>query len=271
MYARFSSAITGLPVYRHGLYSWHRSVRYLGAAWPLTVEEALDVFIQVTDALAYAHAKDIIHRDIKPSNIIVSIDSDRVVKVVDFGIAKMLKKDKRNELTEDSEIIGTPYYMSPEQCQGDPLDARSDIYSTGCVLYQALSGRPPFAQRNPVKIILQHLNEKPKSFREAFPTLKVPQTLEAIILKCLEKRPSDRYQSASALCDDLVAMRVGRKPRGLSRVNVRVKDGKTVALMLASLAVGAGATWLLTRQSASPTRAPCRPSRSGSRQRGSAA
>lgn len=196
----------------------------------LSCDEALDVFIQVTEAIAYAHAKGIIHRDLKPANIIVSLEGERRVKVVDFGIAKMLRASQKvSQVTEVDEVVGTPYYMSPEQCQGDPLDARSDIYSLGCVLYEALSGRPPFTYRHPVKVILAHLKETPRQLQTSAGKSRRLSGLEQITLKCLEKKREHRYKSAADLLEHLICLREGRNP---VRLHIKRKHG---ALALGTL------------------------------------
>jgi serine/threonine protein kinase len=179
----------------------------------IPTERAIDLFHQICEAFNHAHAKGIVHRDIKPGNIIISKTEggNDYVKIVDFGIAKILPSagETMKQLTQTGELIGSPYYMSPEQCRGEELDARSDIYSLGCVMYEVLSGKTPFDGSNPVKIILQHLNGLPKPF-DSF--LSVGADLEEVIMTCLRKSPSDRYQSVHEIMIDLDRIRSGQKP-----------------------------------------------------------
>ncbi|HEY9772879.1 MAG TPA: protein kinase [Planktothrix sp.] len=177
----------------------------------LSEKRAIDITRQVCAALEHAHAKGIVHRDLKPSNIIVA--DDGTVKVVDFGIAKMMStRSKSSELTEADELTGSPFYMSPEQCACDELDARSDIYSLGCVLFEMVVGSPPFTNRNPVKVILSHITEHPRDICKAFSHVRVSPEYNTIVSKCLQKRTQDRYQSAAALRQDLELVGSGRKP-----------------------------------------------------------
>ena len=167
------------------------------------------------EAMAYAHRKSVIHRDIKPDNIILTrrSDSGDFVKLVDFGIAKVLPSEQKQtqNLTQTGEIFGSPLYMSPEQCMGNKVDARSDIYAFGCVMYEALTGSPPFAGDNPIRTILKHINEQPKPISKLPQDYKVPADLESVIMHCLEKDPADRYQNADELLKDLEAIRDGKR------------------------------------------------------------
>lgn len=173
------------------------------------------VMLQATAALGHAHERGVIHRDIKPSNILArEKDGNVEVKIIDFGIAKQQESSNgvlpAPTLTATGELIGTPQYMSPEQCQGFKLDARSDIYSLGCVLYQMLTGRPPFDGANFMAIMLGHMNEVPKEIRS---TDKVRQALGVIALRCLAKDRESRYQSMDALAEELNAALAGTNIR----------------------------------------------------------
>jgi len=165
----------------------------------VAVDRVIKIFIKVADALESAHQKGVLHRDMKSGNImLVDLDGHKdVVKVVDFGIAKLLPSSGKQQqnLTATGEIFGSPVYMSPEQCQGIPLDARSDIYSTGVVMYEALTGEPPLIGENIIDTMQLHVGSKPLPFGQIRPDLVVPPVLEAIILKALEKQPDDRFQS----------------------------------------------------------------------------
>ena len=164
---------------------------------PLSPSGAIGIFSQICSAVSYAHAQGILHRDLKPSNIILGKNHDGTdsATVVDFGIAKMLWNEDSGKTTSTGAILGSPLYMSPEQCRGDRLDARSDIYSLGCLMYEALTGSPPFRGENTVQLIYKHLNETPDFPADLF----IPQGLIDIILKCLKKDRSDRFQSADEL------------------------------------------------------------------------
>jgi serine/threonine protein kinase len=174
---------------------------------------ALNIFIEICDALHHAHDKGIIHRDLKPSNIILSKSEsgEESPRVVDFGIAKVISKTSGETvtgLTQMGDVFGTPTYMSPEQCQGDKLDARSDIYSLGCVMFETLSGAPPFTESNPFKLMTKHVSEK----APVLTTKGVSSGLAGVVAKCLEKEPEKRYQTVDELMKDLVAVRKGEKP-----------------------------------------------------------
>ena len=170
----------------------------------LPLARALGIFVQVADALSHAHRKNVIHRDLKPSNIMLC-RGDRgedVAKVVDFGIAKILQADsEKRGLTQTGEVFGSPPYMSPEQCAGWTLNNSSDIYSMGCLMFEALTGKPPFIGESMVETVFKHMNEPAP--RMVAGSEKFPEILEKIIAKTLEKDPLDRYQSMDQLRDDL--------------------------------------------------------------------
>ena len=170
----------------------------------LDPDEAARVTGAVLAGLDYAHEKGIVHRDIKPANVMVSRGG--AVKVMDFGIARALA-DTAATMTQTQAVLGTARYLSPEQAQGNPVDARSDLYSTGCLLYELLSGRTPF-QGDPVSLVYQHLGEPPKPPSTHQPDL--PEAYDAIALHSLAKTPEGRYQSAAEFRDDLMAARAGR-------------------------------------------------------------
>jgi eukaryotic-like serine/threonine-protein kinase len=158
----------------------------------ITLGQALEYTSQVLAALAYAHSRGVIHRDIKPSNVMIA--SHGVVKLLDFGLAASLSPADL-ELTQPGTLLGSPNYISPEQARGDHADARSDLYSTGAMLYEMVAGRPPFdAAGGAYAVIAAHLHEAPKSPADVNP--QVPRELAGIILKALAKRPADRFSSA---------------------------------------------------------------------------
>ncbi|MBX9669625.1 MAG: protein kinase [Candidatus Obscuribacterales bacterium] len=196
----------------------------LAAEGLLEVDRALAIFISVCSAISAAHEQGIVHRDLKPSNIMIVKDEtiqEEKVKVVDFGIARVVNADPKmaQSLTSTGEIFGSPLYMSPEQCKGEEVDSRSDIYSLGCVFYETLSGKPPFQGKNPIQTILKHLNEdEPESLVSK--KLGVSQALNNVLLKCLAKDPRDRYANVDELRRDLKYLRAGLEP------NVKVVRSK---------------------------------------------
>src|SRR3954449_3555350 len=167
---------------------------------PLDVDTALDVTARVLSALEYSHRGGIVHRDIKPANVMVTPNGD--VKVMDFGIARAMS-DASSAMTQTQAVIGTAQYLSPEQARGETVDARSDLYSTGCLLFELLTGRPPFIGDSPVSVAYQHVREAapiPSSFAS-----DVPDTLDRITLKALAKERDARYSSAAEFRADLEA------------------------------------------------------------------
>ena len=150
---------------------------------------------QILAALRDAHRNGVIHRDIKPHNVIV--DPEGVVKVTDFGIARA----GASQMTEEGAIIGTAQYLSPEQARGAPVDQTSDLYSTGVVLYELLTGNVPFTGETPVEIAMKHLSEVPEPPSDHRP--EVPDDLDLVVLRALAKEPVDRYASAAAMDADL--------------------------------------------------------------------
>ncbi|MBY0549867.1 MAG: serine/threonine protein kinase [Candidatus Obscuribacterales bacterium] len=165
---------------------------------------AIEIFKQALDGLEHAHKKGIIHRDIKPSNLVIMTDDDGtdLVKLVDFGIAKASPQEgskARQQLTQTGEIFGSPLYMSPEQCNGRSMDARSDIYSFGCLMYETLSGAPPLIGDTYINTVVKHLQEQPPPFSTTAPHAAIPPAVEAVIMKCLEKDPDKRYSTVAEL------------------------------------------------------------------------
>ena len=179
----------------------------------LPAHRAVPIFLQACQALAHSHSRGVIHRDIKPSNImlIAQPDDTEFLKIVDFGIAKLLKSEQSAQLTQDGEVLGSPLYMSPEQCLGQELDQRSDIFSLGCVMYTTLCGRDPFVGGNIMETMYLRTVERPKTFGEIRPDLSIITQLEKVVQKALLRHPVDRQQSMSEVYSELmfVAKRLG--------------------------------------------------------------
>lgn len=166
--------------------------------------KAVPLFIAVCQALAHAHKNGIVHRDLKPANIVLQKDDtgNEVIKLVDFGIAKpMVEQD--SDLTAAGSVMGTPSYMSPEQCLGRPLDGRSDIYSLGCVMYHILTGVRPLTGETALETLTKHISEQPRSFSEVAQAAMLPESLERCVFRALMKSPADRHQSVIELRDEL--------------------------------------------------------------------
>lgn len=170
---------------------------------PMPANQVRDIFTQVCGAVDHAHRCGVIHRDLKPGNImLMEVDGQKdFVKVVDFGIARFEEEAQR--LTRMGEVWGSPIYMSPEQCMGAQLDARSDIYSIGVVLYEALTGQVPHFGATYVDTMSKQIGEPARPLREVRPDLNIPEKLEAVVLKALNKESDKRYQTMAELRDDL--------------------------------------------------------------------
>jgi serine/threonine-protein kinase len=172
---------------------------------PLDVDTALDVTARVLSALEYSHRAGIVHRDIKPANVMVTPNGD--VKVMDFGIARAMS-DASSTMTQTQAVIGTAQYLSPEQARGETVDARSDLYSAGCLLYELLTGRPPFVADSPVAVAYQHVREEPQP--PSAHNAAVPVAVDRIVLHALAKDRETRYQTADEFRADIEAALAGR-------------------------------------------------------------
>jgi serine/threonine-protein kinase len=164
----------------------------------LLPERALEITDGVLRALDYSHRNGIVHRDIKPGNVMLTRSAE--VKVMDFGIARAVS-DAQATMTQTAQVIGTAQYLSPEQARGERVDARSDLYSTGCLLYELLTGRPPFTGDSPVAIAYQHVRENPIPPSRVDP--EIPVWADSIVLKAMAKDPAERYQSAAEMRTDI--------------------------------------------------------------------
>jgi serine/threonine-protein kinase len=191
----------------------------------LLPERALELTAGVLAALDYSHRHGIVHRDIKPANVMLTPTGE--VKVMDFGIARALASEGQT-MTATSAVMGTAQYLSPEQARGEVVDARSDLYSTGCLLYELLTGRPPFVGESPVSIAYQHVSEQPVPPSQLDPG--VPEPVDSIVMRALAKDANDRYQSAAEFRADVE----------------RAIAGAPVTAAVAPVAAGAAATMMMT-------------------------
>ena len=191
---------TGVPVpYIVMEYVDGRTVRdLLIEGHRLLPERSLEIISGVLRALEYSHQAGIVHRDIKPGNVMVTRNGD--IKVMDFGIARAMS-DAQATMTQTAQVIGTAQYLSPEQARGERVDSRSDLYSTGCLMYELLTGRPPFTGDSPVAIAYQHVRENPIPPSRLDPD--IPPWADAIVLKAMAKSPNDRYQTAAEMQADI--------------------------------------------------------------------
>ena len=174
---------------------------------PIEPRRAIEIIADACQALNYSHQKGIVHRDVKPANIMIS--KSGAVKVMDFGIARAVA-DAGHSLTQTETVIGTAQYLSPEQAHGEPVDARYDVYSLGCVLYEILTGEPPFVGDTPLAVVYQHVRKAPTppSARQA----GISPEVDAVVLKALAKKPEQRYQTAADMRTDLIRVHSGQAP-----------------------------------------------------------
>jgi serine/threonine-protein kinase len=176
---------------------------FLGSGKTLPPAQAAKIAQEIAEALGVAHAHGVIHRDIKPANVMITRDGK--VLVADFGIARLISGPETAPQT--SAVLGTASYLSPEQAQGQPVDARSDIYALGVVLYEMLAGRPPFTGDSPMAIAYKQVNATPPAPSSANP--EVPPELDAVVMRALSKNPANRYQTGQEFADDLERARTG--------------------------------------------------------------
>ena len=201
-----NGAVRSVPYIVMEYVEGHTVREFLGEGEAVPIPEAVEIVTGVLDALEYSHRAGIIHRDIKPGNIMLT--STGAVKVMDFGIARAVE-DSAATVTQTHAVVGTAQYLSPEQARGEVVDARSDLYSTGCLLYELLTGKPPFTGDSAVAIAYQHVREIPRP--PSAVAADVPESLDRVVLKALAKNRDDRYQDASHMRADLLAA-----ARGLS-------------------------------------------------------
>ncbi|MDT0274379.1 Stk1 family PASTA domain-containing Ser/Thr kinase [Blastococcus goldschmidtiae] len=172
----------------------------------LSPERAMTLAADISGALDFSHRNGIVHRDVKPGNVMITPQG--TVKVMDFGIARAVS-DSAATMTSTAAVIGTAQYLSPEQARGESVDARSDVYSLGCLLYELATGAPPFTGDSPVSVAYQHVREDPRLPSSINPA--VPAELDAILLKAMSKNPANRYQSAAEMRNDLLRALAGQR------------------------------------------------------------
>lgn len=206
----FGMTADGQPYFVMDLLNGTTLAKVLSNEGRLDARRALSIVKQVLEALSEAHKKGIVHRDIKPPNIVLveKEDTKEFVKLVDFSIAKMADNSTIDpvQLTVDGIICGSPAYMSPEQCRGSDVDGRSDIYSMGIVLFEALTGKRPFSAKDLVSLMYLHVNDEPPKLSDVEPNLQFPAVLEELISSTLEKDPAARPQSVEVLLAKLSAV-----------------------------------------------------------------
>lgn len=206
----------------------------------MSVEDVTHLFMQICAGLACAHEQNVIHRDVKPSNIMLLDDVDfgteGSIRIVDFGIAKVSSDTDtgapHQALTRNGEIIGSPLYMSPEQCLSQKVDQRSDIYSLGCMMFEALTGTPPFIGENALTTMMKHQTDRAPSLKEASLGTTFPSSIEKIVHKMLEKSPANRYQNVRDVMRDLASTTHGEAPKAKAERSEKVKPKEEAKLTL---------------------------------------
>jgi predicted Ser/Thr protein kinase len=210
---------------------------------PLEPGRAADLATQILEALAAAHRVGIIHRDLKPENVrVANVGGKEVVKVLDFGVAKFVGTDEIKEMTgaiktKTGVVFGTPKYMAPEQIMGEEIDSRIDVYAAGVILYEMLSGVPPFESEDLYGFVTKHLHQPAPPLRERVPDLEIPDALEHVVLRALSKQREARPDDAGSLARELMPFAVR------TRTSVWVRYGVGAAGVLLGGALGAGAAY----------------------------
>jgi serine/threonine protein kinase len=201
-----------LPYYVMELVSGDTLAESIEKYGPVGATEAVDLFIDVCSALDYAHNRGIIHRDVKPANILLVRGEGRHgyrAKLLDFGIAKLKSQQnlQTQSLTMAGEVVGSPLYMSPEQCSGEGADERSDIYSLGCTIFETLTGQTPFRGATVMETVMMHFQAPPPAMSNLMQGEYLPKRLEELVQKCLAKAPDDRYQTMAEVASELAALK----------------------------------------------------------------
>ncbi|MBI5172876.1 MAG: serine/threonine protein kinase [Candidatus Melainabacteria bacterium] len=221
------------------------NIKKFGAVGTL---ESTELFLDICSALAYAHEKGIVHRDIKPGNIVLVQSSGGLgykAKLLDFGIAKLKSKQnyQAQGLTMAGEVVGSPLYMSPEQCQGQSVDERSDVYSLGCTIFETMTGSPPFRGESIFATVMMHFNDNPPTLKSRVPDEYFPPRLEELIQKSMAKDPAQRFQSMTEIAEALAAIKdtltrnlsssnrgaaaAGTAGSSTMQIDMRVRGGET--------------------------------------------
>ena len=243
----FGTSIEGTPYLVMELVHGESLADAITRRGPLPVAETIDILCQICNGLTYAHENGAIHRDIKPSNIMLvpainqsATNQSWLVKVVDFGIAKTFKTDQSTEkLTTTGEVLGSPPYMSPEQCRGFALDQRTDIYSLGCTIYEMLVAKHAFGGEDPLGVMWKQVTMQPPHLVRDDLEAPLRERLDLIIMKCLAKEQDKRYQSVAELKSDLQAVMSGDDPGLAGRAGtlmdllaLQLQNGKRAILRL---------------------------------------
>jgi serine/threonine protein kinase len=235
----------------------------------LSAQEIIDIFCKICQGLSHVHEKGLVHRDLKPSNIMIAADEtgQLQVKIVDFGIAK--SSQQTQSLTKTGDVLGSPLYMSPEQALAQKVDHRSDIYSLGCMLYEAATGLPPFQGDSALQSLCMRLNTDPAPFEKVAPFYAFPDGLEHVVMRAMERQPQRRYQTAAALYADLRNLerqvpRTTGSAEGIRQMRQQAElHQRHHALTSLAVCIGItglfvlGAGWILSqRHSSAPSRTP---------------
>jgi len=246
--------IDGRPYMAMELLAGDSLAEELQASRTIPVRDVVVMGIQLARALDYAHARGVVHRDIKPANL-MRVSGSRTIKVTDFGIAHVEHTEEDSQHTRAGDVLGTPQYMSPEQTRGERLDGRSDLFSTGVVLYQMVVGKRPFRGDNLVAVATKIASEPPAPIDKA--RVDIPASLRRVIDRCLAKSPAQRFQSGGELADALVKVlaEIDEEAREREKrriVPLRLKWALTMAALVA-VVMGVSATLITQRQVAALT------------------
>jgi len=197
----FGSTADGAPFMVLEYFQGQSLQHLLETRGPLSQKLVVSLFMRIAEALKYAHSKDVFHRDLKSSNILLAMNGDEQfdVRIIDFGIASIREKAQNGTAVGGEPMVGTPAYMSPDQALGLPFDERSEIYNLGCVIFEALTGRPPFLSETALETIRMHAQVKAPALCETRPDLVFDPRLESLVSRCLEKEPTQRFQSMAEL------------------------------------------------------------------------
>jgi serine/threonine protein kinase len=251
-----------LKCYRFGI--WHNNIPYiamellsgqtLNKLVPVPADRAIAIVRQICRAMDYAHQRNVIHRDLKPGNILVDTETN-AIKVLDFGLARLLPAESNTSqhLTQTGTLLGSTYYMSPEQCMGRKADCKSDIYSLGCILYELIAGEPPLVADTPIGLMHLHVNTMPASLLTKVNAASVPGGLDDVVLKAMSKRPEDRFHSMTEFENALELVETGDYSAKLMSPRSANRTKKLVPITLVAFVIGSLALALVASMKPSMT------------------